>query len=323
VSSDPYTVWRHYSPAYVKRVKGLIKERKFDLIHCDILPLANTIRNLKTIPCTLTDHDVSYLKALRISKQSRNVFLKLFLYIESLKLKNFERRIFGQIYRGITVSEIDKKILSELCPTGNFTVIENGVDTDAFKPAESEILSNTLLWVGGFGYSPNREAIYYFLEEIYPLIKRVMTNVKLNIIGGDVTGKLINITSGDPSIKVFGYVDDPVPYIQKATVFIVPILSGSGTRLKTLEAMAAEKAIVTTSVGCEGIEGADKIHYLIADKPEDFANSVVDILKNPDLRSQLGTNARKLAMQKYDWKFILNKLNKFYEDLTAKFQIRN
>src|SRR5574341_149548 len=82
VSLDPYTIWRHYSPSYLKRIFELVKNTKFDLIHCDILPLAYTVRNLKNIPCTITDHDVSYLKALRMAKQCRNPFLKLFLYLE-------------------------------------------------------------------------------------------------------------------------------------------------------------------------------------------------------------------------------------------------
>ncbi len=315
VSSDPYTVWRHYSSAYIKRIQDLLKERKFDLIHCDILPLAKTIQRVKTIPCTLTDHDVCYLKALRISEQSRNLLLRIFMHFESFKLKNFERKIFKQISMGITVSEIDKKILSVLCPEGNFTVIENGVDTDTFRPADGATEANSLLWVGGFGYSPNREAIYYFLKEIYPLVKKKAKNVKINIVGDGVTKKLKSLSAGDSSINIIGYVDDPIPYIQKATAFIVPILSGSGTRLKTLEAMSAAKAIVTTSVGCEGIDGIDKIHYLIADRPLDFANSIIELFNNPNLQQKLGVNARRLATQKYDWKIVSEKINNLYKNM--------
>ncbi len=314
-SIDPYTIWRHYSPPYLKRIQKLVKMMKFDLIHCDILPLSYTVQNINTIPRTITNHDVCYLKALRMSKQSHNLPLKLFLYFESQKLKMFESKIFEQMDMGLTVSEVDKNLLTELCPEGNFVVVENGVDTNKFKPLLTDIEPNTLLWVGGFGYSPNKEAIYFFLENIYPLIKKDVSDVKLNLVGGGITEKLNNISSYDPSITIFGYVDDPIPYIQRATVFIVPILSGSGTRLKTLEAMAAEKAIVTTSVGCEGIEGIDKIHYLIADKPADFAKCVIDLLNDSDLRKALGINARKLATQKYDWGIILEKLNNIYKTL--------
>lgn len=193
ISADPYTIWRHYSSAYLKRMHELLKSNKFDLIHCDIMPLAYTIRNIRAIPCTLTDHDVCYVKALRISRQSRNIPLKLFLYFESLKLRNLERKIFERVNIGITVSEQDKSLLKKLCPKGNFIVIENGVDTSEFKPSNSGPEPNNLLWIGGFGYAPNREAMYYFHEKIYPLIKKEIPAVKLSIVGGGITKRLKNI----------------------------------------------------------------------------------------------------------------------------------
>jgi glycosyltransferase involved in cell wall biosynthesis len=317
ISADPYSVWRQYSPTYLRRIEKVLETNKIDLIHCDILPLAYTVRKSGNTPCTLTDHDVCYLKALRISKQSRNIPLKLFLFFESKKLRRYESKIFEHVSMGLTVSEVDKRLLNEICPKGKFAVIENGVNIDEFKPLSEDSERDTLLWVGGFGYSPNKEAIHYFLDSIYPIIKKEVPGLKLNIVGGSVTKKIKNIACCDSSINVFGYVDDPLPYIQRSAIFIVPILSGSGTRLKTLEAMAAGKAIVTTTVGCEGIEGIDKVHYLVADHPSDFAKSVVALLKNPDLRKQLGINARRLASQKYDWKIIFEKINHVYMNLKS------
>jgi glycosyltransferase involved in cell wall biosynthesis len=284
-------------------------------VHCDILPLAYTLRYLRSVPCALTNHDVCHVKALRISKQSGNPLLKAFSRLESWKLKNFERKIFKQVNTGIAVSDVDKKILEKLCPDGNFEVVENGVDVKDFAPRPAGTENRTLLWVGGCGYSPNRVAVEFFLKDIYPLIKKEMPDVKFNIIGNGIAGKLKKICRQDPSVHTLGFVDDPVPYLQKATVFIAPILSGSGTRLKTLEAMAAEKAIVTTSIGCEGIAGIDNVHYLIADEPSAFAASVLSLLRDPALRKRLGENARLLTVQKYDWDIISEKISMVYEKL--------
>ena len=115
-----------------------------------------------------------------------------------------------------------------------------------------------------------------------------------------------------------GYVDDPIPFLQKATVFIAPILSGSGTRLKLLEAMAAGEAIVTTKIGCEGIIGINNIHLLIADTPEQFAGSVVRTVRDYDLRNRLGNNARKMIIPNYDWKVIIDKLDSLYNRIVLK-----
>lgn len=316
-SLDPYTIWRHYSAFYLKRIDALTKSRKFDLIHCDILPLAYAVRNFKGIPTVLTDHDVSYLKAKRMAEQSCNLFFKLFLYLEAFKVKRLESRIFHQVDLGVVVSEVDKKILKALCPQGEFEVVENGVDTEAFRPASVDIEENSLVWVGGFDNFPNREGIYFFLEEVYPLIRKQIPNVKIDLVGGGATERLRRFSSADPSIHLVGYVDDPLPYINKAAAFVVPILSGSGTRLKLLEAMAAGKAIVTTSIGCEGIEGIDQEHFLVADQPARFSESVVTVLRNRALGGYLGRNARKLAEDKYDWKSICGKTDMIYRNLTS------
>lgn len=315
-SLDPYTIWRHYSRSYLKRIDELTRALQFDLIHCDILPLAYTVRNLNGAPKVLTDHDVSYLKAFRMAKLTRNPLLKLFMYVEAVKVKRLESSIFKEVDIGIAVSEVDKKVLRELCPEAKIEVVENGVDTNEFKPASERVDENSLVWVGGFDNYPNREAIYFFLDKVYPLIREKGRDVRIDLVGGGVTPRLRRIASADPSINVVGYLNNPLPYIQRAGVFIVPMLSGSGTRLKLLEAMATGNAIVTTSVGCEGIEGMNRKHYLIADEPIDFAKSVVEILNNVNLALYLGENARDLAIQKYDWEKLNQKMDYIYRSLT-------
>ena len=316
LSVHPYTLWRHYSPALIRRMDELVRAERFDVIHCDILPMAYAARNARGIPFTLTDHDVCHVKTARIARQSRNPFLKAFTWMEAAKLKAFEATIFSRIDLGITVSELDKQLLQQGCPKGRFTVIENGVDTREFSPDGEEREDGSLLWIGGFGYSPNRDAIRYFLEEIYPLLRKEAPGARLKLIGGSVPDFIAGFAARDPSITILGSVADPVPYLRKASVFIAPILSGSGTRLKILEAMSVAKAVVTTTIGCEGIEGVDKKHFLIADTPRDFAQSAAYLLKNGILRRQQGLTARKLAIEKYDWNIIVEKLDAAYRELT-------
>lgn len=317
-SREPYTIWRHYSKSFLARVGQIIQKEAIDIVHCDILPIVYTIRNKENVFRSVTDHDVSYLKCLRMAEDSSNLFLKIFCYLEAYKLKKLESRIFNEIELGIVVSEVDKKIFQRICHGGNFEVIENGVDVDKFKPAPDQIEPNTLLWVGGFDHHPNKQGIYWFLDNVYPLIKKKAPEIILYLIGGGVTNKLRRYASVDSSIKILGYVDDPIPFLQRATVFIAPILSGSGTRLKLLEAMAARKAIVTTKIGCEGIMGINNIHLLIADTPEQFAGSVVRTVRDYDLRNRLGNNARKMIIPNYDWKVIIDKLDSLYNRIVLK-----
>jgi glycosyltransferase involved in cell wall biosynthesis len=317
ISKDPYTIWRHYSRPYLRNIYEHLRTEQYDLIHCDILPLAYTVRNIRAPIRAITDHDVSYLKTLRMANYFRNPLLRLFLYIEAFKQKHLESSVFNKFDLSIVVSEIDKNHLQKLCPKGRLEVVENGVDTDDFKPIPRKHYENILLWFGAFSHYPNEEAMYYFLKEIYPLIKRTVSDVTLHLIGGSIPGKLNKIAGLDSSIKIMGFVDDPVEYLHRAKVIIVPILSGSGTRLKILEAMASGKAIVTTSIGCEGIEAENNEHYLVADNPQEFARATTEILRNDDLRVRLGQNARQLAEKKYDWNIISNKLNRIYIELCS------
>ncbi|MHA1629822.1 MAG: glycosyltransferase [Candidatus Heimdallarchaeota archaeon] len=314
-SREPYTIWRHYSKSFSTRVAHILKEKEFDLVHCDILPIVYAIRNKEDIFRSITDHDVSYLKCLRMAKDSSNLFLKIFCYLEAFKLKKLESQIFNEVELGIVVSEVDKKILQRNCPEGSFEVIENGVAVDRFKPAPNRIEPKTLLWVGGFDHHPNKQGIYWFLDNVYPLIKKKVPKITLYLIGGGVTNKLKRFASADSSIKILGYVDDPIPYLQNATVFIAPILSGSGTRLKLLEAMAVGKAIVTTNIGCEGIEGINKKHYMVSDTPNEFAENVIKIINDRGVWKYLGNNARRLVLEKYDWEIIYNQIDILYRNI--------
>lgn len=315
-SSDPYTIWRHYSLKYHNRVKELVAKENYDIIHCDNLPMAYTVRNECSHFRSITDHDVSYLKCLRMAEETDKILLKLFLYYETLKLRNLERRIFKQFNLGIVVSKEDRLRFLKLNSECEIIVIENGVDTVKFTPsATCSDRNETLIWVGGFKHFSNESAIFYFLKDIYPRIKRKLPNVTFDIIGGGMTNRIYKLVSTDLSIRHLGFVDDPLPYIQSAKVFVVPIVSGSGTRLKLLEAMAVGIAAVSTSVGCEGIEGVDGVHFIVSDTPEEFSAAAVKLMTNMEYRSEIEINARKLAEDQYDWSIITAKLNNAYNKI--------
>ena len=311
-SLEPYTIWRHYSKEYARRVEELATTGGFDLVHCDILPLWYAVKHLKRIRLTLTDHDVSYLKAYRIARISRNILLKIFLMIESLKLYWLEKHIFERMDLGVLVSESDKEHLQKICPHGKFLVVENGVDTNYFRPARDEVENNTLIWVGGFQDYSNEHAMYSFLTDVYPLIKETHPAVRLQVIGGKVTPRLLQITTGDPSVRFEGYVEDPLPYMQRAAIFVNPLQSGGGTKLKILEAMAVGLGIVTTPMGCEGLAVINGVHCLVSQMGSEFAQCIARLLDDQDLLSRIGEAARRLAVDRYDWRTISERLNDHY-----------
>jgi glycosyltransferase involved in cell wall biosynthesis len=281
-------------------------------VHCDILPLAYAVRDLDLRFCSLTDHDVSYVKAERLARQRRNPAARLFIKYEAMKLKRLERNLPKLVDLIVTVSAHDRNLLNTLNSDGQYAVIENGVDVSAFAPHPAAIVPDHLLWVGGFSQYANYEAVRHFLQDVYPAIKRARPAVTFSIVGGGGPDRLRSLIGNDSSVVTTGLVDDTVPYFQRATVFVAPILSGGGTKLKILEAMAAGKAIVSTSIGMEGIEGRENEHYVIADDPAVFADKVVSLLGDPAYSSRLGHNARLLVEDKYDWRAICQKMSDAY-----------
>ncbi|HEY9051913.1 MAG TPA: glycosyltransferase family 4 protein [Gammaproteobacteria bacterium] len=315
-SLKPYIIWRHYSRKFHKRVKDLINSNNFDLILLDNLPIAYCIVKDSKTPQMLTDHDVSYIKCSRMAEQKTNYLVKIFYYLEAIKLKYYEKEIIGQVSMCITVSESDKITLQGLNPGANLIVIENGVDIDEFNVDSTDSIPTELLWFGGFSNGPNKESMQYYIEKIHHLITKEIPSVRLEILGGGDTNWISKITKNDKSLNARGYVEDIMPYAKKAGIFISPITSGGGTKLKVIEAMAFGKAIVTTSIGCEGIEGENGKEYLIADTPIDFAKAVINLAQNEDLRNKIGKNARKHIENKYDWRLINNKLSSVFNDPT-------
>ncbi|HGE72140.1 TPA: glycosyltransferase, partial [Candidatus Poribacteria bacterium] len=187
----------------------------------------------------------------------------------------------------------------------------NGVDTDYFKPMDMKEDESQIVFVGSMDWQPNEDAVLYFCDQIFPLIKSDIPNVKFYIVGSNPTERVLKLKNID-GVIVTGLVDDVRSYMSQSAVFVVPLRIGGGTRLKILQALAMKKAVVSTSIGCEGLGLKHNEHLLISDDPIEFAKSVTLLIKDRELRYGLGEKGRKLVEDQYDWKAISMKLDALY-----------
>ncbi len=254
----------------------------------------------------LDAHNVEYIKIQsEISAQSP---LMQFLGKRIIRtIKYAEEKALGCVDHIFTCSLPDADYFSQYISRKKITVVPNGVNCDYFIPRDSTN-NHTLLFMGLMSYQPNNDAMQYFIFEIYPLIKKKYPDSTLTITGKDSQQWLIDYGKEDPSIKLTGFVKDVRKEMGTAAVCICPLRSGSGTRLKILEYLAMGKAIVSTSIGAEGIDVKDGENILIANSPDTFADRISDLFESEKLTNQLGKAARKLAEEKYQWKTILNEL---------------
>ena len=237
----------------------------------------------------------------------------LYSFIQWRKLQHYQQDVCRRLDRIVVVSEADAKALQGLLPSLPFTVVPNGVDVQYFQPGDPKDESDTtLVFTGKMDFRPNVDAALWFAKEVLPLIQVEIPDAMVKVVGRNPHPRLQALQQ-TPNVMLTGYVDDVRPYIREAAVYVVPLRVGGGTRLKILEAMSMAKAIVSTSLGSEGIEVGHGRELVIADDPASFSRAVIDLMRDGEQRRRLGLAARSLAQSKHDWQRIAPLLERVYE----------
>jgi polysaccharide biosynthesis protein PslH len=250
----------------------------------------------------------------RISHVERRGDRKLRAWINSVSMRYWEPRYAEKFDRCTTVSEVDQQLLLKANPRLQIDVIPNGVDIEKYQPLPllpPEKVSPSLMFIGNMGYPPCVDAVLYFCSEILPLIRQAINPMELWIVGGDPRPEVLKLNGS--GVRVTGRVEDVVPYYQQSTVCVVPLRAGGGTRLKILEAMALGRPVVSTTIGCEGLDVVDGEHLFIADTPEQFAQKTVRLLQDRHLCQYICANGRQLVEARYGWDKIAERLMDVYE----------
>jgi glycosyltransferase involved in cell wall biosynthesis len=194
----------------------------------------------------------------------------------------------------------------------NITVIPISVDGDEVKPVQREPEASHILHIGTMFWPPNIDGVNWFISEVLPRIRASRPGVVFDVVGARPPQELLDLSKTDPHVNVTGYVDDPVPYLRRAGVMIVPLHAGGGMRVKILNAMAQALPIVTTTLGCEGIAVRSGEQVLIADEPEAFAQATLKVLDDRALANRLGQNGRALLDATYDYRSACRPLERLY-----------
>src|SRR5262249_51391481 len=209
----------------------------------------------------------------------------------------------------------DEQRLHEQLSETNTAVIPNATDVNFYKPctAQSRTDGRTILFFGHLSYLPNTDGVHYFVCEIWPLVVRAYPDARFKIVGARPPPSILALASAQ--IEVTGFVPDLRPSLAEAAVIVVPLRFGGGTRLKIVEGMAMGKAIVSTTLGAEGIEAVPGRDLLIEDEPAAFAGAVTRLLTEPSLAMRIGQSARQLALDRYAWSGAARALEAFYRQL--------
>ncbi len=308
----PYAVAKYRSAAYKSTLAALFREQSFDLLVCDFLVPAVNLP--KTLPCpsVIFTHNVEAEIWRRHAEMKATVPARWLYQLQHKRMLRFEEETLQRFDGILAVSDVDRDTFARLFPTiakKPMWVVRTGVDTEYFVPnLENPSNPSNLVFTGSMDWLPNEDAMLYFCHEILPLIREQAPGVTVSIVGRAPTPAVRALADAN-RIQVTGRVDDVRPYMAKAAVYVVPLRIGGGTRLKIFEAMAAGKAVVSTTVGAEGLPVVDGEHALIADEPRAFANAVLSLLRDVPRRRQIEAAARALVVEHYDWSAVASELD--------------
>lgn len=303
VDAAPYAVAKYRSEAFRRRLDSLLRSGSFDLVVCDFLVPAINMPERLPCPAILFTHNVEAEIWRRHTVNARNVVSRRLLRQQWHRMQRFERNALNRFDLVLAVSDADKETFNRLYPGAArrpIHVVQTGVDTGYFRPSPSPTAGRHLVFTGSMDWLPNEDGMLFFVNDVLPHIRTAVPEVTISIIGRAPTPAVQRLVDR-AGVTVTGRVDDVRPHVAAGTVYVVPLRIGGGTRLKIFEAMAMGKAVVSTTIGAEGLPVTPGQNVVIADDPHAFAGAVVTLLRDSAMRRQIEAEARRLVVERYDW----------------------
>ena len=315
----PYAVGKYRSRAFRLKVDELIARERPDLIVSDFLPPVVNLPERLPCPSVLFTHNVEAEIWRRHAEATRNPLTRVLYRAQHRRMRRFEARALQRFDGVLAVSAVDRGTFGQLYAGAvrqPIHVVPTGVDTGYFCPAAAVGAAEDcvrrpsgagLVFTGSMDWLPNQDAMAFFCRDILPRIRAARPGVHLTIVGRSPTPAVTKLAA-DAGVRVTGRVDDVRPYLAAATVSVVPLRIGGGTRLKIFEAMAMGTAVVSTRIGAEGLPIINGEHAWLADDPAEFADAVVTLLGDGSRRARLERSARQLVVERFDWSAVAGEL---------------
>lgn len=301
----------HY---YFSKVQEWINTnyKNYDLIFCFHIRTTEYVKYLPITKCVDLVDAIS-LNYKRAQKYTSGIWGWIYK-IETKRVLEYELKTVNSFDKALIVSQVDKDFLTQHGANAvKIDVLPVAVD-ESYLNYQAKIEKNWFTFVGKMNTVANADAVAYFSYDIFPKIKEHLPETEFYIVGADPNKKVNSLAQLD-GVHVTGRVDDHTQYILDSKVVVAPMRFGAGMQNKILEAMALGKAVVTTTIGAEGINGVNGKHFLIADNADSFANLCIDLYRNKNLREEIGNNARQLIKENYTWNILGKKLSVIMKDL--------
>jgi glycosyltransferase involved in cell wall biosynthesis len=302
-SPYPLTISRNYDPALRERARELVGRNAYDLLICDTVVMARHTMGLDVPAQILFQHNVDAQLLRRHAELGTGLLRSRYMGIQWRRMRRFEADCGKRFHTVIAVSEQDQQTFAREYGWRHVQAIDTAVDVDYFRPNGTAEQSDHVVFVGSLDWLPNQDGVTFFVQQVWPLIRRARPKAVFQIVGRNPPWAVRRLQRVD-GVEVVGTVPDVRPHLAGAAVIVVPLLVGGGTRIKIFEALAMGKALVSTTIGAEGLPVTPKEHLLLADSPAEFAEAVIGLLNDADSRARIGHTANQFVNTHYSTEIV-------------------
>ncbi|MEP4392961.1 glycosyltransferase family 4 protein [Marinobacter sp.] len=300
-------------------ISKLLSEFSFDVVHIDTISLCVYADLFKGLPIVLNHHNFESAMLSSRARTEKNIIKRLYYRYEASRLLKSEIEYSRQSNLNLTCSDDDAEVMAESIPNCRFLSVPNGVDVSYFYPnASVEVLEKSIVIVGGLSWYPNREAVEYFIREIWPLIKARIPDMRVDVIGRGPTREMVKLSESDKSFHIHGFVDDVRDYLWRAHFYLCPIRTVGGTKLKILDALASGCCIIADPFACKGIKVHNGAEIVYAETPKDYVDEIVNLLENKDYELSLREAGPQLIRNHYSYTSIGKRYSDELDNLIAR-----
>ena len=314
--SRPFILSEYRSPEMSAALSRMVREEKIDVIHAHCLHVGQYVTERPGAAFVYDAHNLEHVLWARFSRVQKPL-MRAFVRNQIPKFVAWEREVGRLSEKVVMLSEDDREEFLKVVPESDVATIPNGADAEYFHPQPgTAVEENSIIYFANFGWPPQDDAALYLYHDILPLVRREIPGAVLYLVGRNPPAPIQRL-AGD-GVTVTGMVPDIREYIARAAVVALPLRIGSGQKHRVFQSLAMEKAVVTTSVGAEGIALEHDVNALLSNDPAEIARHIVELLHDPERRRRIGRAGRALVLDRYEWAANYRLLDRVFEEAVQK-----
>ncbi len=315
-SNKSYIASRFYFKQFEEKLISILKKNTFDIVQLESIFMGDyipAIRAHSKAKISVRTHNIEHLIWQRILENEKSIFKKKYIALQNKRLKQFENKILQSVDTIVPITTVDEKYFRNWGINKPFFSSPTGLMLDKYNVNHTKEIPNSVFHFGSMDWMPNEEAVLWFLENVWDLALQKIPHAKFYVVGRDMSQNILALKK--PNVIIVGKSESAELVYQSYSIMVIPLLSGSGMRIKMIEGMAYAKPIVSTRIGAEGIAVTAEKNCLIADNQVDFANALAALLSNDEKRKNIGVEARKFAEQYFTNTTLVKQLIDFYKTI--------